>query len=163
MRSKKMSRKTVGEKSLELSQQAPDSRDPIELEREMHKDFEKNFWEKVDAAKKEFPKDFYIVVITKKEPLMQNVLRNYFIARLTCPTPEWDQSVYKYIRNVDSADYLWTIPDKQTCELMLRNKKDVPVQERWLLSYIDQFYRGDLLRLAKKMNNEKEDSNLLNV
>ena len=158
-----MNTETVGRKSLELLQKEVDTRDPIELEREMHKRFEKDFWERVDLGRKEFYGDFYIVVITKKEPLMQNVLRNYFIARLSCPTPEWDQSVYKYKREVDVADYLWTIPDKQTCELILRHKDQVPKEEKLLLHFIENFYRGKLLELAKKLNNEKKDSNLLNI
>jgi len=152
---------TVGSASSRLFTKIPDSRDPIELEREMHKEFDENMWGCVDTNKKIFPKDFYVVVITKKEKLMQNVIRNYFIARESCPTPEWDQSVYKYIKNDDALDFLWTVPDKQTCELMLINKFEVPVEEHMLLSFVQKFYRGDLLKVAKRMNNERKDSPLL--
>lgn len=37
-----MKRETVGKLATDLSKKEPDTRDPIELEREMHKDYEKN-------------------------------------------------------------------------------------------------------------------------
>ena len=108
--------KTVGQVSLELSQKAPESRDPIELQREMHKDYVKNVIECIERSKKDFSKDFFVVVITKRERLMENVLRNYFTSRLSCPTPDYDQTVYKYHVKTDEIDYLWSIPPDRDWE-----------------------------------------------
>jgi len=56
---------------------------------------------------------FYVCVITKKERLMDNVLRNYFLARSTCPTPQYDQTVYKYHRDSGAIQFLWVLPSKR--------------------------------------------------
>ena len=154
-------RKKVGALSAELLQQKPDTRDPIELEREMHKDYEKNVWDCVDRGKKENPGDFYVVVITKKERLMENVLRCFFTFRSTCPTPEYDQTLYRYHKDKDALEFLWTIPAKDICEMLLANAHDVVKEERDLLYFVMQFENGILLRKAKLLNGEKEDSVIL--
>lgn len=49
-----MKRDTVGKISQELSQKAPDSRNPIEIERELHKDYEASVLECLERGRKEF-------------------------------------------------------------------------------------------------------------
>ncbi len=156
-----MKRDTVGKISLELSQQESPTRDPIELEREMHKDYEKNIFECIDRYKPVYTGDFFIEVITKKEPLMQNVLRNYFFGVQACPTPTWDQTVYHFHRNDDRIEFLWVIPAKDVCEMLTLNALEVHKSERELLNFVFQFNDGTLLKLAKKLNGECEDSPLL--
>ena len=98
-------RDTVGKISSEMLLKEPCSRDPIELERAMHTDYVKNVEECVTTAKKEFLGDFFVVVLTKKEHLMQNVLRHYFLARQSCPTPNYDQTIYHYSRIRDDVNF----------------------------------------------------------
>ena len=147
---------TVGKIALELMQKTPDSRDPIELERELHKDYEKNIYECKDAGKKIYNGDFFITVVTKKEPLMENVLRNMFIHRSSCPTPDYDQTVYHYSRKDRVLFFLWVIPSKDTCLLFKDNALEIVASEKELLNYILDFDDGTLYRLAKKFNGEKE-------
>jgi len=147
-------RDTVGKISTELLKKEPDTRSPIELEREMHKEYEQNIWECVDLGKKEYPSDFFVVVITKKERLMQNVIRNYFFSRLTCPTPDYDQTVYQYMRKDDALDFLWVIPSQDTCQLFMQNALQIHPDEKWLLQFILDFADGSLFKLAKKLNKE---------
>ena len=156
-----MKRDTLGKISLDLSQKAPESRDPIELEREMHKDYEKNVYLCIDSHLKEFIGDFYVEVVTKKERLMQNVLRNYFFATQACPTPTYDQTVYKYHRSDEHVEFLWVLPAKDICEMFTLNALQVDKSERELLNFVLQFNDGSLLRLAKKLNGEADDSPLL--
>ena len=80
-------KETIGKISRDLLITSPNTADAIELEQEMHKDYEQNIHDAVNRFKKESVDDFYVVVETKKERLMQNVIRNYFIPRISCPTP----------------------------------------------------------------------------
>lgn len=151
-------RDTVGSLSSDLISKEMPTRDPIELQREIHKDFEKHFYECIGRGKRCNEGDFYVVVTTKKERLMQNVIRNYFGFRSTCPTPEWDQAVYKYNGACDdkseSVDFLWVVPSKDSCELLKDNALLVDKSERELLKYVLDFNDGTLLSLAKKLNSE---------
>lgn len=150
--------KTVGKISTDLQRKAPDSRDPIEIQRAIHHDYEKHFSECVDNALKTIEGDFYVCVITKKERLMNNVLRNYFLSRSTCPTPDYDQTVYKYHRNSGTVEFLWVLPSKDTCELFKQNALQIAPEERHLLDFILMDSSGELLALSKKLNGEKKES-----
>lgn len=156
-----MKRDTVGKLSLDLSQKEPETRDPIELEREIHKDYEKNIYQCIETHKKLLHGDFFVEVITKKEPLMHNVLRNYFFATQACPSPTYDQTLYHYHRNAEHLEFLWVIPAKDICEMFTFNALQIKESERELLKFILEFNDGTLLRLAKKLNSEAPDSPFL--
>lgn len=147
-------KKTVGAVSAALLQQESPERSPIELERAMHEDYEKNFFACLETHKKVFNGDFYIVVLTKRERLMPNVLRNYFMARLSCPTPEWDQAVYRYHHRDERIEFLWVVPSKDSCEHLAAHRLEVAPEEQGLLYYVLQFLDGDLLRKAQQLNGE---------
>lgn len=153
-------KKTVGQVSLELSQKEPDTRDPIELEREMHTDYEKNFWECVNDFKKQSSNDFFIVVLTKRERVMQNVLRNVFFARHSCPTPNYDQAVYRYDALNNAVDFIWVIPSRETCFMLKENALQVVPEEKELLKYVLDFADGTLYNLAKQLNKEDENGRI---
>ncbi len=150
-----MPRDTVGKISSELLKKEPETRDPIELEREMHKDYIAHIHDAIFRGKQDFTGDFYIVVITKKEPLMENVIRNYFTVRKSCPTPDYDQTVYRLKRVDDLVEFLWVIPSKDTCILLKENALQVAPEEKDLLRYVMDFADGTLFKLAKKLNGEK--------
>lgn len=155
-------RDTVGKLAVELNKKEAPTRDPIALEREMHKEYEKNVYECIERGKKEIPSsDFYVVVETKKEKLLPNVIRNYFFFRQSCPTPTTDQTVYRYHAQKDFIEFLWVIPSEDTCELLRDNALTVSKEEQLLLFYVLDFYDGTLLKMAKQLNNEQADSVLL--
>jgi len=156
-----MLRKTVGKLAHDLMLKDQETRDPIEIQREIHKDYDKHIQECVDRTKKEHDGDFYIVVITKKERLMKNVLRSFFLGRKSCPTPEWDQTVYKYHRSDDRIEFLWVVPAKDVCEHFKDNMLVIDDKERELLKFVLDYQDGTLLALSKKLNNEVADSTLL--
>lgn len=159
--SKKEKKKTVGSEAYDRLLKLPETTDPIELEREMHKDYEANVQECITRSSKEYDGDFFVVVTTKKERIMQNVLRNYFFGRKTCPTPEYDQAVYRYHRKEGIAEFLWVIPSKDTCQMMRDNALEVAPEERELRDFVLSFYDGSLLQLSKRLNGEKENSPFL--
>ena len=115
-------RKTVGAHALELMQKDPGKISVVEQQQAMTEDYMKNLFEAVDRGFKQFLGNYYVVVITKKEKLMENVIRNYFATRETCPTPDYDQTVFRYNREAERIEYIWTIPAKEACMYLLQNK-----------------------------------------
>lgn len=154
-------RETVGKISSELIGKSPDSVDPIEIERAMHGDYSKNLFDCWGAGRSNFHDNFFIVVITKMEPLMPNVLRNYFFSRASCPTPDYDQTVYHYKKNEDVLDFLWVIPSKDACLHLVKNAAVVDKAEWGLLNYVLKFADGTLYKMVKNLNGEVKDSCLL--
>jgi len=147
--------KTIGAMSRETQMKAPDTHDPIEIERELHKDYEKEFFECLKRGREAFPDtDFYVTVITKKERLMENVLRNYFFPRVSCPTPDYDQTVYHYDKKLDKIELLWVIPSKDTCMMMKEHALEVVDDERELRNYVLDFADGTLMRKSLMLNGE---------
>lgn len=157
-----MANDTVGKLSSDLIVKSQDNNHSAhEQMQEQLGEYEKNFYECLERSKLDFSGSFYIVVITKKERLMQNVIRNYFFGRGTCPTPDWDQTVYVYNRKEDAIHFLWVIPSKDTCEYMTAFPMDIPAEERQLLRFVHDFNDGTLLRYAKTLNGEELLSPLL--
>ena len=154
-------KKTVGAIASELQLKTPDTRDPIEIQREVHKDYIDNLKIAVDRGLLTMKHDFYVTVIVKKEKLLENVLRNYFAERSTCPTPDYDQSVYKYHYDSGNLEYLWTIPDIQTCEVFLRNVHHIVPEEKLLLEFVINFYNGELMTLCRKLNGENIETGIV--
>jgi len=155
-------KKTLGQHSIELQKYGLDMQDPVELQRKMMEDWESKFWECVDNAKNTFPdKNFYIVSLTRRNRLMTNVFRNDFVGRFSCPTPNYDQTVWQYIAKYDEARELWSIPDPDTCKLYYQNAIHVHADEKQLLSYILDFLDGSLLKKCKELNNETDKSLML--
>jgi hypothetical protein len=154
-------RDTVGKISSDLLQKLPESNDPIELQRKMQEDYIDHLISCINDNKQWFDDNFYVLVITKQERLMPNVFRNYFFARQSCPTPDYDQSVYRYKKKEEALEYLWTVPTKDACLHLQDNITRVDKSERELLNFVVEFFDGTLMELSKKLNHEKEDSPLL--
>lgn len=149
-----MKRETIGKVATDLMAQRTHEVSAIDQMRESLTDYEKNVWECVDRCKKDFPGDFYIVVITKNEKLLPNVFRNFFYGRLSCPTPDYDQTVYKYKRKDDEVVFMWVIPARNACFHLKNNALEVDRQEQELLKFVLAFDDGTLFKLAKELNGE---------
>lgn len=156
-----MEKKTVGAAALELQQKQPDTLDPIELQREMQKDYVDNLIECVQTNRKDITGNFYVVVLTKMERLLTNVFRNFFFARRSCPTPDYDQAVYKYNADSETLDYIWCIPDRDTSYSLKLQALEIDNNEKMLLQHVLDFSDGTLFTLSKKLNKENMYSNLL--
>lgn len=173
-----MSDVTVGKKSIELQQKPQESRDPIELQREMQKDYIRDLEWCILHAKKRidcssipnhhvckgasaWTGSFYVQVNCKAEKLLKNVIRNYFEPKRACPTPNYDQTVFFYNHENDNIEFIWTIPDRETCQIYIENALQVVPEEKELLNFILAFADGTLYKLAKKLNGERDDSPLL--
>jgi hypothetical protein len=122
--------------------------------KEQLSDYEINLFETITAGKSVYTGPFYLVVITKKERLMENVLRHYFFHRATCPTPDYDQAVYRYTPSDESIEFLWVIPAKDVCYHLRDNALVVDQKERELLKYVLEFFDDTLMIKAKRLNGE---------
>ena len=156
-----MKKPTVGKIATDLMAKPENQHTVVDQMRENLTDYDKNIFLCVEQAKKTYPGDFYIVVECKKERLLENVIRNYFFARLSAPTPTWDQTVYKYHRNREWLEFLWVVPSKDACEYLTINKHYVVESEYELLKFVLSYNDGTLLKLAKKLNGESDDSPLI--
>lgn len=155
---KQKKRETVGKASYDMQLKEQCSRDPIEIQRELNKNYLDELVKCVEDAKKEHHGDLFIVVITKKEPLMENVIRSYFSSRISCPTPQYDEAVYHYHRAEENIEFLWTVPDKGTCWHLRDHCLEVVPAEKELLNNVLSFFDGSLMRRCKKINGEAPDS-----
>lgn len=153
--------KTVGAIALDLMSKPLETNSPIEQMKEQLSDYEREFFVCFNAGRSSYFGDFYVVVITKKEPLMQNVLRNYFFHRLSCPTPDYDQTLYKCNAKSDNVELLWCIPDRETCHIFKENAVQIVPEERQLLKYVLDFADGTLFKYAKLANGEETFSNII--
>lgn len=153
---------TVGKLSLDLQKTAHEYNHSAEEQmREQLSDYENHINQCIDRCKQEYDGDFYIVVLTKKERLLKNVIRNYFMGRKSCPTPEYDQAVYRFNRLQGTVEFMWVVPAKDICQHMIENALELPKEERALLEFVIDFTDGTLLRRAKALNHEADDSNIL--
>jgi len=154
MEEEKKQRETVGKIASDLMVKDGGLVSPIELEREAQKNYYDELLAAVARGKQIYEGDFYIHVATKMEHLMKNVTRNYFIVRSTCPTPFFDQSVFKYLHKEEQLLYIWTIPDRGVCHYLRDNAMEVAPEERQLLQFVLEFYDGTLLNVTRQLNGE---------
>lgn len=159
----------IGKVALDLQQKAlkghSDSTDAIELQREIHKgsnsekSYEEEVWECVDRGRKDpaISKDFFITVLFKKERHLQNIIRQYFLYRQSCPTPEYDQTVYKYHRKDDDLEYLWTVPNNVACLALVKDLEAgvIHPDHETLAHMAEAFLNRDLDKYCAKLNGEK--------
>lgn len=105
--------------------------------------------------------DFYIVVLIKKEPMLSDVFRQYFMVAGCCPTPTYDQMVYKFNSQLQDLELIWVIPDRESSIMYKQNKNIVDPEEHQLLQYVLDFYDGTLNEKAKILNKEKKSGIIL--
>lgn len=157
---KKGERETVGTIARDFLMRESPTLSPIELEREAQKKYLDELLIAIERGKKIYGGDFYVEVNTKMEHLMTNVTRNYFVVRSTCPTPFFDQSVFKYDHKEETLTYLWTVPNRDACYHLKDNALLVAPEEQQLLQFVLDFFDGTLLAHAQKLNNETSDAQL---
>lgn len=162
-------KKTAGQQVIDISKNAS-ARDPeivsvIELQKEMLNNdiFTKKMLGYIDQGKSAYHADFYIELNFKNERLFEvaGVLaspRIIPILKTHCPTPFYDQSVWKYYYKDEKLEFLWTIPDNNTCQYYRRFALEVVPEERQLRDYVLSYYDGSLLNKVKELNGETKNT-----
>lgn len=156
-------RKTVGAVAKELASKEAPTRSAYELSQAALKEWEQGVIECIDNNKRVFTGDFFVVVLTKRERLMHNVFRNFYHAQLSCPTPNYDQAVYRYSRRDDAVDFIWVIPDRETCHVYIEQSSQVHPEEYEFLKLIQEFKDGTLFELALKLNGEDKKDAIITI
>ncbi len=151
-------RKTAGSVVLDLLKKTPDTRDPQELIKAQAEDYQRVVLETTEEGKKIYKKDFFVVSLCKKEPLIPNIMRNLIHHRESCPTPTHDQTVYHFVRNDNQLFFLWTIPDFETATIIRENVLNIAPDEHWLRDIVIDFYDGTLDKLCDTLNGKKFDA-----
>jgi len=136
--------------------------DIIEYRRAMEPDIMARLRDTADKAKDKdgyIGKDFYIVLIT----IVDRVLRQPRIiplARKSCPTPVYKQSVWKYRNASAELEFLWSIPDAILYYHILNNQTKYLADKETaeLAKFVILMESGELLRWVKKENGEKIDA-----
>lgn len=149
-----MTRETVGKHAFDIMSKPRESHNPIDYQREMHKEYMDEVYKCIDYHKKFFEDDFFVVVLTKRERLMEPVLRNFFLGRRSCPTPTYDQTVFKYHKDLDGLELIWTLPDKETALMFKEHALEVIPEERELRDFVLSFFDGTLDAKTIMLNNE---------
>ena len=153
-------KKTVGELAQESKQKQTESLHVWEyVETRASEEFIPNLLESIERGKTMFPnRDFFIHNAGKNEELLANVKREYWIPLTSCPTPNFDQIVFRYKEKEQLLEEIWCIPPEDGCEYLIRNKNYVIEAERNLLEYTIAFVDGKLDNMAKFLNGEKHDA-----
>ena len=160
-------KETTGQAALKL-QSKNEKINPIDLQREIHKgskpedSFEYQIFECLDRGRHMWPgEDFFIEVQIKKERLLQNVVRQYFIPKRACPSPQFDQIVYHYQARDESITFLWVIPDWGTVEKLCAFGGFVTKEQNDLIQFCRDFKSGELLKKAMVLNKENIDGKVI--
>ncbi len=153
-------KKTVGQVALELQQKEPEiynAQDFATDDEGPLQEWEYNVLKVVERGVKDHPNtDFYVIVINRRYRVLHNVTRCDFFYRLSCPTPDYDQTVYKYHHKSDDIEFLWVIPAQDACHYMKDNALLVAPEEKDLLKYVLDFADGTLFTKARMLNGEIE-------
>ena len=139
----KKERETVGKICADLMAKADLKQGVIDTRKEMEKHYIPEI-QKCIEAHKNFTVPYYIVVINRKERLIANVMRQIFTARLTLPTPDYDQTVFKYIPSTGDLIFLWTVPDKNSLHFILKNQNSLPAEQKQLIKFCVLFSQNKL-------------------
>src|SRR6266850_6455582 len=151
-------KKTVGELSQERLNEQSETKVWAYVEVMAEDQFIPNLLEAIERGKKMFSGDFFISNAGKNEQILYNVLRSYWIPLQACPTPNYDQILFQYVSKDEQLIEIWCIPTKDGCDYLTRNKKYVIAAEQDILAYTEAFLDGSLDRMAKFLNEEKEDA-----
>jgi hypothetical protein len=148
-------KETVGKVAQDLINKDIIPVNPVEQMQESLTDWDKNIHTAVERGKEMFPlRDFFIVVLTKREKLLPNVLRNLFFPTVFCPTPNYDQTVYHYHNKDDELEFIWTIPGRDICHFIKDNVLSLPKEQHELIKFVLDFADGTLMKKAKQLNKE---------
>ena len=159
-------KKTVGSVALELMQQPQEEFNAVDFTQDDNgplQEWEYNILQTVERGVKDHPHtDLYIIVINRRYRILENVTRCDFFYRLSCPTPDYDQTVYKYHHKSDDIEFLWVIPAQDACHYLKDNALNVAPEEKQLLQFVLDFADGTLFQIARILNGEIQANKSIN-
>jgi len=143
----------IGEQAFEKqSKYMPEKVQVRELSERMNKNYMDTLKDTAIKGKDKYSGTFFVVVLTKKEKLIQKTIRNYFYARQSCPAPSYDQAVYSFDSASEDLRFLWMIPSKDLCNGMYAQRYNLELINDPLLPFVVGFVEGRLLDKAIGLN-----------
>jgi hypothetical protein len=155
-------KKTAGQQILEHDQLRLDMDDDvIEYRRSMEPEIIQMINNTIENSKTQeiyANKDFYIVLLQTVDRVLRQP-RNIVLARQSCPTPVYKQSVWKY-HKAGTLEYLWSIPDELLYWAIVHNAQTYLQDKECaeLAKFVLLMESGELLTWVKKENGEKLDA-----
>jgi len=156
-------KKLAGQKILEHDSLGLDLEDDVtEYRRAMEPGIMTQVHDTAQKAKNQIGyvgKDFYVVLITTADRVLRQP-KIIALARKSCPTPVYKQSVWKYKSFSDTLEFLWSIPDYILYHHILKNgpKYLNDKETSDLAKFVFLMESGELLTWIKKENGEKKDA-----
>ena len=127
------------------------------------KDYMSNVFMAVERGKKDIDDNqFFIVVTLRGEPMVSKALRNQFFFRRSCPTPTFQQTVFRYLRKDDMLEYLWSMPDVETSYFYKHNPTMVLPSKYGILQHVLDYFDGKLDEICLTLNKEDKKPDYLN-
>lgn len=100
--------------------------------------------------------DFYIVLVPTHERTAQMDPADFFFVRRSCPTPAYNQNVFKYHTSDKTIEFLWSIPRKAKYYQLYNNRNkyltDPVLKSR--TSFVVMMENGELEKWVAKENGE---------
>lgn len=156
-------KKTAGQQILEHDALRLDMEDDvIEYRRSMEEDVIQKLHDTAHQAKTQpqyINKDFYVVLIITNDRVLRSP-KIITLARQSCPTPVYKQSVWKFMHHTGILEFMWSIPDEIMYWHILRNRlkyiNDPECAD--IAKFVILMESGELLEWVKKENGEKVDA-----
>jgi len=108
-------------------------------------------------------KDFYVVLLVSVDRVLRQP-KLVTLARKSCPTPVYKQSVWKFKHMSHELEFLWVIPDKILYYHILHNRQRYLEDKECsdIAKFVILMESGELLKWVKKENGEKIDAVIKN-
>jgi hypothetical protein len=156
--------KTAGQSYMEAqkSEKPETVQDLLETQKAASRNYRDELFNAVGKGKEAYPQEdiFFIEALTRQDRIMVMAEVTTFIPRITCPTPTFNQSVYRYINSEDILEYGWTIPSKRRCLYYLKNPIGTSEGESMLIKFVHELKDGTLEKLAQTLNKEEYQAGL---
>ncbi len=115
----------------------------------------------VQRGKNNFPqKDFYVELLMHQEPVfaINNKITLKWLTKISCPTPTYDQTVFKYSWVDENLKEIWNVPGKDKCEFykIHNSNEDIPPNWRQQRDYALDFMSLKLDDKCRQLNNEEK-------
>lgn len=156
-------KKTIGSQILEHdTKRLALEDDIIEYRKQMEPDILKKLYNTAFAVKDNDlyrNKYFYVVMLTINDKVLRTP-RIVMLARRSCPTPVYNQAVWKFDHLTGTLEFLWSIPDSILYNHIIANPEKYINDKECsdTAKFVILMESGDLLKWVKKENKEKRDA-----
>lgn len=135
----------IGKVSRELLLKGDQKQGVVDTQREVDKEYFTEINKCVHAKPHcDWIDPWYVVILHKRERLLENVVRRYFFGRQSLPTPEYDQTVWRYYPSSGNLEFIWCIPDKNTTLYMYDRPGEIVEEQKHLKKFVFDFINGTL-------------------